>query len=65
MPHIIEGNLEAAGFKFALVVSRFNSFICDRLLEGAVDTLLRHGAVAKNLTIVKVPGAFEIPLAAQ
>ncbi|NCP78563.1 MAG: 6,7-dimethyl-8-ribityllumazine synthase, partial [Desulfuromonadales bacterium] len=41
MPHIIEGNLEAAGFKFALVVSRFNSFICDRLLEGAVDTLLR------------------------
>jgi len=65
MPHIIEGNLEAAGFKFALVVSRFNSFICDRLLEGALDTLLRHGAVDENLTVVKVPGAFEIPLAAQ
>lgn len=65
MPQIIEGNLEAAGFKFALVVSRFNSFICDRLVEGAVDTLLRHGAVDANVTIVKVPGAFEIPLAAQ
>lgn len=65
MPHIIEGNLEAAGFKFALVVSRFNSFICDRLVEGAIDTLLRHGAVDENLTHVKVPGAFEIPLVAQ
>jgi 6,7-dimethyl-8-ribityllumazine synthase len=65
MPHIIEGNLDAAGFKFALVVSRFNSFISDRLVEGALDTLLRHGAVGENLTIVKVPGAFEIPLVAQ
>lgn len=65
MPHIIEGALDATGFKFALVVSRFNSFICDRLVEGAIDTLQRHGAVGENLTLIKVPGAFEIPLVAQ
>jgi 6,7-dimethyl-8-ribityllumazine synthase len=62
MSHLIEGKLDAAGFKFALVVSRFNSFICDRLVEGALDTLKRHGADEANLTLVKVPGAFEIPL---
>lgn len=62
MSNLIEGNLDAAGFSFALVVSRFNSFICERLLEGAIDTLKRHGAVDKDLTVVKVPGAFEIPL---
>ena len=65
MSNVIEGNLDAAGFKFALVVSRFNSFICDRLLEGALDTLKRHGAKDVDLTIVKVPGAFEIPLLAK
>ncbi|MCF6178535.1 MAG: 6,7-dimethyl-8-ribityllumazine synthase [Geopsychrobacter sp.] len=65
MSNLIEGNLDAAGFKFALVVSRFNSFICDRLLEGALDTLKRNGADESQLTIVKVPGAFEIPLVAQ
>lgn len=62
MSNLIEGKLDAAGFKFAVVVSRFNSFICDRLLEGALDTLKRHGADEKDLTVVKVPGAFEIPL---
>lgn len=62
MSHLIEGKLNAAGGTFALVVSRFNSFICERLLEGALDTLKRHGAADKDLTVVKVPGAFEIPL---
>jgi 6,7-dimethyl-8-ribityllumazine synthase len=63
MPAIIEGNLQAKGFRFGLIVSRFNSFICDRLLEGAIDTLVRHGADKDQLTVVRVPGAFEIPLA--
>ncbi len=65
MSNLIEGNLDSADFKFALVVSRFNSFICDRLLEGALDTLKRHGAKDADLTVVKVPGAFEIPLVAK
>ncbi len=65
MPKIIEGTFEAKGFKFGLLVSRFNSFICDRLVEGAIDTLVRHGADDANLTIVKVPGAFELPLVAK
>ncbi|HEY5672614.1 MAG TPA: 6,7-dimethyl-8-ribityllumazine synthase [Malonomonas sp.] len=63
MPAFIEGNLQAEGFRFGLIVSRFNSFICDRLLEGAIDTLVRHGADKDQLTVVRVPGAFEIPLA--
>jgi len=65
MPKIIEGAMQAKGIKVGLIVSRFNSFICDRLLEGAVDTLRRHGADEQDLTIVKVPGAFEIPLVAR
>jgi 6,7-dimethyl-8-ribityllumazine synthase len=65
MSNLIEGKLDAAGFKFGLVVSRFNSFICDRLVEGALDTLKRHGADEMNLTLIKVPGAFEIPLVAK
>lgn len=65
MPEIIEGHLNAKGFKFGIIVSRFNSFICDRLLEGAIDTLVRHGADDEQLTVVRVPGAFEIPLAAK
>jgi 6,7-dimethyl-8-ribityllumazine synthase len=65
MSNVIEGNLDASGFKFALVISRFNSFICDRLLEGALDTLKRHGAEEVDLTTIKVPGAFEIPLVAK
>ena len=65
MPANIEGNLQAEGFRFGLIVSRFNSFISDRLLEGALDTLVRHGADKEQLTVVRVPGAFEIPLAAK
>jgi len=65
MPEIIEGKLDAKGFRFGLIVSRFNSFICDRLLEGALDTLTRHGADDKQLSVVRVPGAFEIPLMAK
>ncbi|ORJ63575.1 6,7-dimethyl-8-ribityllumazine synthase [Geothermobacter hydrogeniphilus] len=65
MPKIIEGAMQAKGIKVGLIVSRFNSFICDRLLEGAVDTLRRHGADEQDLTVVKVPGAFEIPLVAR
>ncbi len=60
----IEGKLIAKGLKFALVVSRFNSFITERLLEGALDCLRRQG-VGRGLTVVRVPGAWEIPLVAQ
>jgi 6,7-dimethyl-8-ribityllumazine synthase len=65
MPKIIEAKLLAEGKKFALVVSRFNDFITERLLEGALDGLLRSGARDKDIEIVKVPGAFEIPLMAK
>jgi 6,7-dimethyl-8-ribityllumazine synthase len=65
MPNIIEAKLLAEGKKFALVVSRFNDFITDRLVSGAVDALIRSGAKDKDIDIVKVPGAFEIPLAAK
>ena len=59
----IEGDLVCRGTKFGLVVSRFNSFINDSLLAGAVDSLKRHGAEDADLEIVKVPGAYELPLA--
>ncbi len=59
---IHEGKLNAKGFKFAIIVSRFNSFITDRLLDGALDALKRHGAEDKQLDIYRVPGAYEIPL---
>ncbi len=65
MPAFIEGNLDAKGLKFGIIVSRFNSFICERLLEGAVDALVRHGASDSDITVVRIPGAFEIPLAAK
>lgn len=65
MARTIEGKLDASGLKFGLVVSRFNSFITDRLLEGAQDALLRHGANSDDLDIIRVPGAFEIPLGAK
>jgi 6,7-dimethyl-8-ribityllumazine synthase len=65
MPNIIEAKLLAEGKKFALVVSRFNDFITDRLVGGAVDALVRSGALTENIDIVKVPGAFEIPLVAK
>ena len=64
--NIIEGGFVASGKKFAIVVSRFNHFIVDSLLEGAVDTLKRHGNVADaDITVVKVPGAYELPLVAK
>ena len=59
---IIEGMLDAKGLKVALVVSRFNDFITSRLVDGALDCLVRHGADCKDIAIVKVPGAFELPL---
>ncbi len=61
----LEGNLIAKDKKFAIVASRFNSFITDRLVDGAVDALVRCGAAADDIEIVKVPGAFEIPLVAK
>lgn len=64
MKKIIEGKLSAKDYKFAIVVSRFNDFISQKLYEGAVDCLERHHADEKNITVVKVPGAFEIPLIA-
>lgn len=62
MAKYIEGKLEASSLKFGVVVSRFNSFITEQLLQGAVDTLRRHGASEDDITIVRVPGSFEIPL---
>jgi 6,7-dimethyl-8-ribityllumazine synthase len=61
----LEGDLDAAGKRFALVVARFNSFITERLLLSACDGLLRTGAQKKNIDVVRVPGAFEIPSAAR
>ena len=65
MPKIVEAKLLASGKKFALVVSRFNDFITDRLVGGAVDALIRCGANDGDIDLVKVPGAFEIPLIAK
>ena len=65
MPKFVEGNLDGKGLTFGIVVSRFNSFICERLLEGALDALVRHGVSDADVTIARIPGAFEIPLAAQ
>jgi 6,7-dimethyl-8-ribityllumazine synthase len=65
MAKIIEGKLDAGNYRFGIIISRFNSFISERLLEGAIDTLVRHGAANEQLTVVRVPGAFEVPLMAQ
>jgi 6,7-dimethyl-8-ribityllumazine synthase len=65
MSQVTEGNLDASGLKFAVVVARFNSFITDRLLAGALDALKRSGATAENIEIVKVPGSWELPLTAK
>jgi len=62
MVRVIEGDLQGQGVKVSIVVSRFNGFITDRLLEGALDALRRHGVEEKSITVVKVPGSFEIPL---
>jgi len=64
MPRVIEGQLTAAGLRFAIVVSRFNSFITERLLAGAMDALTRTGADPELIDIIKVPGSWEVPLAA-
>lgn len=63
--NVLEGRLAGEGLKIALVVGRFNSFITERLLEGAVDCLQRHGVADTGLTLVRVPGAWEIPLVAK
>lgn len=65
MPKIVEGRIVAKGMKFGIVASRFNDFICGRLIEGAIDALTRAGADEKDIVICKVPGAFEIPLTAK
>jgi len=64
-PNKIDGGLSAAGLRFGIVVSRFNSFITDRLLAAAADALERGGAVSKDVDVVHVPGSFELPLAAK
>lgn len=58
----IEGDFQGASARYAIVVARFNSFIVDKLLEGALDTLRRHGVKDADITIVKAPGAFELPV---
>jgi 6,7-dimethyl-8-ribityllumazine synthase len=65
MPKFHEAKLSAEGKKFALVVGRFNDFITEKLLSGALDALVRSGAADEDLEVVKVPGAFEIPLVAK
>jgi 6,7-dimethyl-8-ribityllumazine synthase len=65
MPKIVEGKIVAEGMKFGIVASRFNDFICGRLIEGAIDALIRAGADEKDIVICKVPGAFELPLTAK
>jgi len=65
MAEIIEGKISAEGFRFAIIVSRFNDFISSKLVEGAMDALKRHGGNEDQVSLIKVPGAFEIPLAAK
>ena len=65
MPKIIEGKIVAKGMKFGIVASRFNDFICGRLIEGAIDSLMRAGAEEKDIAVYKVPGSFELPLTAK
>ncbi len=65
MAKIIEGHLSAEGKKFGLVVGRFNEFISNKLLSGAIDCIVRHKGSEENVTVAYVPGSFEIPLAAK
>ncbi|HMC58848.1 MAG TPA: 6,7-dimethyl-8-ribityllumazine synthase [Candidatus Solibacter sp.] len=64
MPRVLEGQLTAAGLRFAIVVSRFNSFVTERLLSGALDALTRTGANPDQIDVIKVPGSWEVPLVA-
>ncbi len=61
MPKIYEGSFNAEGLKFGIVVSRFNHFIADKLLSGAMDAIYRHGGSEEDISIFRVPGSFEIP----
>ncbi len=65
MPKFLEGQLNASGFKFTIIVSRFNDFITEKLLSGALDALIRSGADDEDIVVVRVPGAWEIPVAAK
>jgi 6,7-dimethyl-8-ribityllumazine synthase len=65
MAKIIQGELSGKGLKFGIVAARFNDFITSRLVEGALDGLQRHGVAENDIEIVKVPGSYEIPLAAK
>lgn len=65
MTRIIEGDFSATTGRYTIIVSRFNGFVAEGLLSGALDTLHRHGVPENNITVVRVPGAFEIPTAAQ
>ncbi|HMB30818.1 MAG TPA: 6,7-dimethyl-8-ribityllumazine synthase [Desulfohalobiaceae bacterium] len=58
----IEGQLQAKGLRFALVASRFNDFVVDKLISGAIDYLIRHGADSDNLSLIRVPGSFDMPV---
>ena len=64
-PKEVEGTLEAKGLKFAIAASRFNNFIVDRMLEGCLDALNRHGCNTDNCLVVRVPGSFELPIIAR
>ncbi len=61
----IEGKLSAENLRFAIIVGRFNNLITEKLLEGAIDCIIRHGGLEDNITIIRVPGSFEIPLVAK
>jgi len=65
MYQVLEGKISAEGFRFGIIVSRFNDFITSKLVEGAMDALMRHGAKEDQISLAKVPGAFEIPLTAK
>ena len=65
MPNVIEGHIRAEGHTFAIVAGRFNNFIADRLVDGALDALRRHGAADDAITVVRVPGSWELPLIAK
>ncbi|MFO7785275.1 MAG: 6,7-dimethyl-8-ribityllumazine synthase [Thermodesulfobacteriota bacterium] len=65
MPKVLEGKISGEGLRFGIVVSRFNDFISSKLVEGALDALMRHGTDDGDIVLAKVPGAFEIPFAAK